>query len=108
MHDIVRRIITLVIFAVPFWTVAIAGHATIATFADTNDGNVTNSAHRSDGNHFVVHADEKLMGFLQLEPAIPKIALTLYLGRCQSRSRVKSVRRLHPELHLTLFPRDRA
>jgi hypothetical protein len=64
-------------------------------------------AHRGDGNHFVVHADEKLTGFLELESAIRKIALTLYLGRWQSRARVKSVRRLRPELYLTFFPRDR-
>ncbi len=61
-------------------------------------------AHRGDGNHFVVPADEKLAEFLELESAICKIALTLHLGRWQSRARVKSVGRLHRELHPTLFP----
>ncbi len=28
------------------------------------------NAHRGDGKRFVVHADEKLTAFLQLEPAI--------------------------------------
>lgn len=50
---------------------------------------------------FVGRADEKLTEFL--ESAIRKIALTLYLGRWQSRTRVKSVGRLHPEPHPTLF-----
>jgi hypothetical protein len=45
-----------------------------------------------------------LTEFLELESAIRKIALTLYLGRWQSRARVKSVGRLHPELHPALFP----
>jgi hypothetical protein len=44
------------------------------------------------------------MEFLKLESAIRKIALTLYLGRWQSRARVKSVGRLHREVHPTLFP----
>lgn len=60
-------------------------------------------ANRGDRSHFVVPADEKLAAFLELESAISKIALTLYLGRWQSRARVKSVGRLHPELHPTLF-----
>jgi len=30
-------------------------------------------AHRDDGKRFVVHADEKLMGFLELESAIRAI-----------------------------------
>ena len=46
---------------------------------------------------------EKLTGFLKCESAIRRIALTLYPGRWQSRARVKSVGRLHPELHLTLL-----
>src|SRR5215475_10633596 len=33
-----------------------------------------------------------------------KTALTRPLSVCQYRARAKSVRRLHPELHLTLFP----
>jgi hypothetical protein len=53
---------------------------------------------------FVVRADEKLAEFLKLKSAIRKMALTLYLGRWQSRARVKFVGRLHPELHLTFFP----
>jgi hypothetical protein len=28
-------------------------------------------AHRDDGNRFIVHADEKLTAFLELEAAIP-------------------------------------
>jgi hypothetical protein len=42
----------------------------------------------------IVLSSRRLKRFLQLESAIRKIALTLYLGRWQSRARVKSVRRL--------------
>ena len=41
--------------------------------------------------------------FLELESAIRKIALTLYLRRWQSRGRVKSIGRGDPEVHPTLF-----
>jgi hypothetical protein len=31
-------------------------------------------AHRGDGKHFVVRADEKLTAFLELEAAIPRVS----------------------------------
>jgi hypothetical protein len=33
----------------------------------------TIDAHRDDGKRFVVHADEKLTAFVELEPAIPPV-----------------------------------
>jgi len=75
---------------------------------------------------FIVRADEMLTAFLEAELAIPQIAVNLMLepddgfgvrnrrvakivltrgvAACQSRTRVKSVRHLPQELHLTLFP----
>jgi hypothetical protein len=45
-------------------------------------------AHRDDGKRFVVHADEKLMAFMELEPAIrarrgtaPGMISPIYLAR---------------------------
>ena len=65
----------------------------------SNSGDLTRNQIFGSGDSkslgFVGRADEKLMEFLKLESAIRKIALTLYLGRWQSRARVKSVRRLH-------------
>ena len=34
-------------------------------------------AHRGDGKHFVVHADEKLTAFMELERAIHAFAVSL-------------------------------
>ena len=51
---------------------------------------------------------EQLMGFLNWEWAIRRIELTPYLGRWQSRARVKSVGRLHTELRLTFFPQGQS
>jgi hypothetical protein len=56
------------------------------------------------GKRFVVRADEKLTAFAELEAAIRKTVLTSCVGGWQSRFRAKSVRRLPPEFHLTLFP----
>jgi hypothetical protein len=36
-------------------------------------------AHRGDGKHFVVRADEKLTAFLELEKAIHQFAVSLIL-----------------------------
>jgi hypothetical protein len=73
--------------------------------AGTREGRIiwVADAHRDDGKCFFVHAAEKLTEFLELESAIRKIALTLYLRRWQSRGRVKSVGRGDPEVHPTLF-----
>ena len=43
-------------------------------------------AHRDNGKRFVVHADEKLTAFLELESAIREA--TVYLARCDSLNRV--------------------
>ena len=71
-------------------------------------------AHRDDGKRFVMHADEKLTAFLELESAHPEAAqyrvasYICLLTECwkfrQYPARAKSVGRLHQELHLTLFP----
>jgi hypothetical protein len=34
-------------------------------------------AHRDDGNHFIVHADEKLIAFVELERQV--LTVTFYL-----------------------------
>jgi hypothetical protein len=71
-------------------------------------------AHR-EGQRFIVHADEKLTAFLELESQLiwtrPNVGQTPYiflLTGCwnfrQAHTRAKSVRRLPHELHLTLFP----
>ena len=48
--------------------------------------------------------DEKLTAFMELESAASKTVLTLFVTLWQSPARAKSVRRLRPEFHLTLFP----
>ena len=37
-------------------------------------------AHRGDGNRYVVHADEKLAAFLELERITHELALSALLG----------------------------
>jgi hypothetical protein len=48
-------------------------------------------AHRGDGKRFVVHADEKLTTFVELESAIPEPVLTWSVGDWQDCARAKSV-----------------
>jgi hypothetical protein len=61
-------------------------------------------AHRGDGKRFVVHADEKLTAFIELESTIRKNSIDIICRRRPECTRAKSVGRLPPELHLTLFP----
>ena len=61
-------------------------------------------AHRDDGKRFVVQADEKLTAFLELESATRKNSIDTSCRGWHRRARAKSIRRLPPEIHLTLFP----